>query len=165
VSGRSSASSRGVSGFHNKYLKQQHALMAAFEYELAGWSNRTGGHPIYEREGFGRLELSCTPRNEKAARARLMNTLRKRHPEHPMWRSAKKRRSKRPDNRDGERRQAAAAALINAAARSRAERPVLARPERTSCISCGRPWLSDLDYVGRPCPKCGGEMVGAREAA
>jgi predicted RNA-binding Zn-ribbon protein involved in translation (DUF1610 family) len=165
VSSRSSASIRGVSGFHNKYLKQQHALMAIFEYELTGWSKRTGGHPIYERDGFDRLELSCTPRNEKAARGRLLNTLRKRHPEHPMWRSARKRRSQRPASREQERKQASATALINAAARERSDRPAVVRPERTSCVSCGRPWLSDLDFVGRPCPACGGEIVGGRRAA
>lgn len=80
---------------NNKYLKQQHEIMLSFGYHLAGWSNRSGGHPRYDREGFARLELSSTPRSEKAARSRLLNELRKRHPEHPRWRSAQKRRRRR----------------------------------------------------------------------
>jgi predicted RNA-binding Zn-ribbon protein involved in translation (DUF1610 family) len=28
-------------------------------------------------------------------------------------------------------------------------------PEHTSCVTCGRRWLSDLSPVGRRCPGCG----------
>lgn len=38
------------------------------------------------------------------------------------------------------------------------------RPERTSCVGCGRPWLSDLDFTFRPCPACGGQVVAGRAA-
>lgn len=148
----------------NKYLKQQDQLMRSFEYELTRWSNRSGGHPIYERDGWAAMELSSTPRNEKAARARLLRDLRKRHPEHPLWRSMKKSRRRkggRGEVHSPDRIARPLSGTEREQIRTGRRRAEIATPK---CISCRRPWLSDLDYSIRPCPMCGGKIT-AQEAA
>jgi hypothetical protein len=145
----------------NKYLRDQHELMTSFGYTLARWSksgtrNIMSGHPIYERDGFGALELSCTPHNEKTARKRLLDELRRRHPEHPMW------KSRRPAA--GRRRVPKRTARPPVSLRVVPEievPPALAPRDLTgppAGVDCGRRWLSDLDYSCRPCPSCGGAI-------
>ena len=163
-------SRRRFSGLHNKYLKQQHELMTSFGYELAEWSKGDrGGHPIYARAGFDDMELSSTPRSERNARRALLVELRRRHPEHPLWKSMQKRKAKRGgSSRQAEQRQARARALVRAGERAVSARAV-ATPNapltRTGCIDCGRPWLSELDPTGRDCPQCGGLVMSPPKEA
>lgn len=153
----------------NKYLRDQHELMTSFGYELTRWSKGgerqlMKGHPIYEREGFEPLELSCTPRSEKTARKRLTDELRKRHPEHPMWRNHRKTGNSR--GKKGRKPKTARPVLLKVVQPpppAPVRRRVVGGP---ACTGCGRPWLSDLDYSSRPCPACGGVVrVPTREAA
>lgn len=150
----------------SKYLREQHDLMCSFDYRLTRWSKSQSphvmkGHPIYEREGFDPFELSCTPRSQKAARKRLLDDLRKRHPEHQMWKSQRRGRIQR---KVPKRRVATPVSL-------KVVPDPPARPSKPTedavpvCLGCGRRWLSDLDYSSRPCPQCGGEIRVERQAA
>lgn len=155
-------SRRRFSGLNNKYLKQQHELMLSFGYELGGFSKGGyDGHPVYTREGFGDLELSSTPRSEKNARRLLLVELRRRHPEHQMWRSMQKRKAKRRSTRrDEQERQARARAIVAAAERERRERtPTRIDLPYVGCPDCRYRWQSDIDPTGRSCPRCGGGIV------
>ena len=160
-------SRRRFSGLHNKYLKQQHDLMTSFGYELVEFSKGDrGGHPIYAREGFESMELSSTPRNEQLARKLLLVELRRRHPEHQMWRSMQKRKAK-PGSRSRrkEKQLAHARALVGAGEREARAR-VAAEPtdlDYVGCVDCGYRWQSDYDPAGRPCPRCGGDIRAPRQ--
>jgi len=148
----------------NKYLKQQDQIMRSFDYKLTRWSNRSGGHPIYERDGWTPLELSSTPRNEKDARASLLRQLRKRHPEHPMWRSMKSRRKKgvKGEVHSPLRIARPLSAVERESTRTGRSRAHIGSPR---CVECRRPWRSDLDYSIRSCPNCGGKITAAQEEA
>lgn len=43
--------------------------------------------------------------------------------------------------------------------RSPSSDPEVPQRKHTGCVSCGRPWKSDISPVGRSCPQCGGTVV------
>ncbi|HEX3803141.1 MAG TPA: hypothetical protein VHV75_09895 [Solirubrobacteraceae bacterium] len=112
------------------------------------WANATG-QEVLMSQGLGEIK------------AYQVDQLRKRHPDHP---ALKRKPGAGKGVHHGRDRHRQRALKIVPAAPS--EKPVvLATPDRTSCVDCGRPWLSDISPVGRPCPKCGGEVVvGRRES-
>lgn len=154
----------------SRTVRDEMAILIDLGFEYGG---TTGGHHRWEHPTHGRLRpMSSTPRNEKTWRkahraevAALMGLtlwqLERLIAGQPLTRTGRKRR------RHAIRGRAARgpAAIRTVPATEPREQPTLVRPDRTSCVDCGRPWLSDLDYAGRPCPKCGGVVVGGREAA
>lgn len=143
-----------------KFAKEQDQIMRGFGYSMTWKKGSRGGHPVYAQDGFEPLELPCTPRDQKAARARLLRELRHRHPEHPKWRSMKKAR-KRTKNLGHKllfinTRPSANPKPEPFVSRTSTLRPVDDPP--VACVACGRRWLSDLDYSSRPCPSCGGDI-------
>lgn len=68
-------------------------------------------------------------------------------------RDARRRRvERRVAKRQAAKKQAATVTPIVSAPSKRAKPR---GPEHTSCTACGRRWLSDLNPLGRRCPRCG----------
>lgn len=154
--------------FANKLQRQRDQLLREFGYRFAGWDS--SGHMVYDPpEGQPALApLPSTPRNPGLAMERLRRELRRRHPDHPRWRSTSGRRPARSGRvkrrQEALRREARVRAELRRAAervaRERQDRREPVRtPARTCCADCSRVWLSDLDPSGRDCPRCGGRIL------
>ena len=144
--------------FGSKEAREMHRMLV----ELGYWLERSDGdHYVYYHAKQGPFTVAVSPSDHRA-KANTVALLKRRHPQ--FFRRVKAtgpRRRKRPER---ERQAAHLKAVLNAADRD-AESDVVRfpeRPERTQCIDCGRPWLSDLSPEGRACAQCGGPIVLGR---
>lgn len=127
------------------------------------------GHFVYRHPDQPDYHVSGTAYDAPPVRRAFRAEMRKRHPGHALFTppSSSSSASHRPTTRQRDRReQARIKAALRAAERDAERRtathavgPCVPRPERTSCVECGRRWLSDLDPTGRLCPACDGEIV------
>lgn len=136
-----------------------HAVLPTLGYWLA---RQTGGHYVYKHRHQSNFTLPMSPSDHRAF-ANDLALLRRRHPNaevlKPQQRSTRGGRRRRSPS--DLRRKTRRAALYQAPQSP----PRFERPDCTSCIDCGRPWLSDLDPLQHCCPACGGEIVLGREVA
>lgn len=135
-----------------------HAVLAGLGYWL---DRQTGGHYVYKHRHQSNFILPLSPSDHRAF-ANDLAALRRRHPNaevlKPQQRSARSGRRRR-------RRAQRPVRTFRLAAVATPKPAPLVRPEQTSCIECGRPWLSDLDPLQHCCPACGGDVVLGRDVA
>lgn len=155
----------------DRTVRDEMAILERLGFRYLGMN--AAGHHIFEHPEHGRLRpMSSTPRNAMSWRRRHRTEVaallglnlfqfQRLIAGQPLQRRARPSRGRRVVAR---RRPLS---LVTAAAERVLEPAPVAirRPERTSCIDCGRPWLSDLDFTYRPCPQCGGQVVAGRDAA
>lgn len=155
----------------DRTVREEMAILERLGFRYLGMN--AAGHHLFEHPEHGRLRpMSSTPKNQFTWRIRhrgevatLLGLTLFQFERLIAGQPLRQRpRVSRPRYRRP--RQRRPLSLVTAAAEpAKPEVERLPRPERTSCIDCGRPWLSDLDYTFRPCPACGGQVVGGRGVA
>jgi len=159
----------------DRTVREEAAILARLGFRYLG--SNAGGHHLFEHPRYGALRpMSSTPRNPRTWRtahrrevAALMGLnlfqLNRLIAGQPLQQRPRSRRSRRL--RRGVQR--SVVALMHRPADAKpapvVENAPVPVPSRTSCIDCGRLWLSDLNPSGRPCPACGGRVVLGKEAA
>jgi hypothetical protein len=157
-------------GLSTKYLREQHKLLTSFDYTLV----RNTYHLVYRRAGWPALIRYKTPRSEYESRTRLLAELRRRHPDHEMWRTWRRSGAgagrRRPLRDERARERARLTADLRAAERAApSQRRVVPdgplRTWRLRCGACAHPWFAEGVSLPAECPRCGSDDVGEQQVA
>lgn len=113
------------------------------------------GHLVYLDSTGRRFSVPSSPSDWRTQRI-MLTQLRAAHPDV----LARRRSARAARARNARGRAARVVVALVPAVRVR-----VPTPPRTECVSCGRPWLSDLDPLQHACPRCGGEhRIGLERA-
>jgi predicted RNA binding protein YcfA (HicA-like mRNA interferase family) len=132
-----------------------------FGYWLA---RQNGDHYVYKHARQPNFVVPSSPSDIRSF-ANSVAELKRRHPNASPFATSAKRSDRRaaasktsPKVRERRRLITAFHHMVRHVTH-KAEPVARSRPDRTQCIQCGRPWLSDLDPTERSCPNCGGVVV------